>query len=213
MTRYNKYSEGELVDYIRRAILAGKYKPRQHLVEEDLSAQYKVSRTPIREALRQLEIMGLVVREKHKGAMVADINLKTIHEMQQVRAGLEGMTARLAATAIGAADLVILEKYVLEMEKATEELSIENYTRNNNAFHRHLTGCCGNEYLIQSLHGILQKTVHQPCRTWEGLGDVAHTNKVHRQILEALKRRDPVAAQLAATQHVLDALETQKTFS
>ncbi|MBQ8536157.1 MAG: FCD domain-containing protein, partial [Clostridia bacterium] len=60
---------------------------------------------------------------------------------------------------------------------------------------------------------ILQKTVHRPCRTWEGLGDVAHTNKSHRQILEALKRRDPVNAQMSATQHVLDAMETQKSFS
>lgn len=213
MTRYSKYSEGELVDYIRRAILAGKYKPRQHLVEEELSAQYHVSRTPIREALRQLETLGLVVREKHKGAMVADIDLKMIHEMQQVRACLEGMTARLAALAICPEDMVILEKHVLEMEKATEELSIEKYTQNNNAFHAHITSCCGNEYLIQSLHGILQKTVHRPCRTWEGLGDVARTNQSHRQILDALKRRDPVNAQLAATQHVLDALENQKSFS
>ena len=75
MARYSKYSEGELVDYIRRAILAGKYKPREHLVEKELSDYYHVSRTPIREALRQLETMGLVVREKHKGAMVADIDL------------------------------------------------------------------------------------------------------------------------------------------
>ena len=89
MARYSKYSEGELVDYIRRAILAGKYKPREHLVEKELSDYYHVSRTPIREALRQLETMGLVVREKHKGAMVADIDLKTIHEMQDVRACLE----------------------------------------------------------------------------------------------------------------------------
>ena len=213
MTRYSKYSEGELVDYIRRAILAGKYKPRQHLVVEELSAQYKVSRTPIREALRQLETMGLVVREKHKGAMVADIDLKTIHEMQQVRAGLEGMAARLAATVISSEDLSILEKHVLEMEKATLELSIENYTYNNNAFHEHIYSCCGNEYLVQSLQGILLKTVHRPCRTWEGLGDVARTNQAHRHLLEALKNRDPVAAQLAATQHVLDALETQKSFS
>ena len=213
MTRYSKYSEGELVDYIRRAILAGKFKPRQHLVEEELSNQYHVSRTPIREALRQLETMGLVVREKHKGAMVADIDLTIIHEMQQVRAGLEGMTARLAASVISDADLAILEKHVRGMEKATEELSIEDYTQNNNAFHAHICSCCGNEYLVQSLHSILQKTVHRPCRTWEGLGDVAHTNKSHRQILEALKRRDPVNAQMSATQRVLDAMETQKSFS
>ena len=66
MARYSKYSEGELVDYIRRAILAGKYKPREHLVEKELSDYYHVSRTPIREALRQLcaSHYGIPMREQ-----------------------------------------------------------------------------------------------------------------------------------------------------
>lgn len=212
MARYSKYSEGELVDYIRCAILAGKYKPREHLVEKELSDYYHVSRTPIREALRQLETMGLVVREKHKGAMVADIDLKTIHEMQDVRACLEGMIARLAAQRIGLEDLSILEKFVIKMEQATLELDIEEYTRNNNAFHTHIASCCGNDYLVDSLHAILKKTIHRPCRTWEGLGDVEHTNRCHREILEALKTHEALRAQEAATQHVLNALETQKHF-
>ena len=156
--------------------------------------------------------MGLVVREKHKGAMVADIDLKTIHEMQDVRACLEGMIARLAAQRIGLEDLSILEKFVIKMEQATLELDIEEYTRNNNAFHTHIASCCGNDYLVDSLHAILKKTIHRPCRTWEGLGDVEHTNRCHREILEALKTHEALRAQEAATQHVLNALETQKHF-
>ncbi|MCI6376366.1 MAG: GntR family transcriptional regulator [Clostridiales bacterium] len=212
MARVCRYSEGELVDYIRREILAGKYKPREHLVEKELSDRYHVSRTPIREALTQLEAMGLVVREKHKGAMVADIDLKTIHEMQQVRACLEGMIARLAANRLVEEDLAILERYVSKMEQAAADLDIDEYTRNNNAFHSYLSNCCGNSYLVESHRSIMQKTVHRPCRTWEGLGNVQRTNQSHRGILAALQRRDPIEAQEAATQHVLDALETQKNF-
>ncbi|MDY4007394.1 MAG: GntR family transcriptional regulator [Candidatus Limiplasma sp.] len=212
MARVCRYSEGELVDYIRREILAGKYKPREHLVEKELSDRYHVSRTPIREALTQLEAMGLVVREKHKGAMVADIDLKTIHEMQQVRACLEGMIARLAANRLVEEDLAILERYVSKMEQAAADLDIDEYTRNNNAFHSYLSNCCGNSYLVESHRSIMQKTVHRPCRTWEGLGNVQRTNQSHRSILAALQRRDPIEAQEAATQHVLDALETQKNF-
>lgn len=212
MARVCRYSEGELVDYIRREILAGKYKPREHLVEKELSDRYHVSRMPIREALTQLEAMGLVVREKHKGAMVADIDLKTIHEMQQVRACLEGMIARLAANRLVEEDLAILERYVSKMEQAAADLDIDEYTRNNNAFHSYLSNCCGNSYLVESHRSIMQKTVHRPCRTWEGLGNVQRTNQSHRGILAALQRRDPIEAQEAATQHVLDALETQKNF-
>ena len=139
--------------------------------------------------------------------MVADIDLKTIHEMQDVRACLEGMIARLAAQRIGLEDLSILEKFVIKMEQATLELDIEEYTRNNNAFHTHIASCCGNDYLVDSLHAILKKTIHRPCRTWEGLGDVEHTNRCHREILEALKTHEALRAQEAATQHVLNALE------
>ncbi len=212
MARICKYSEGELVDYIRREILAGKYKPREHLVEKELSDRYQVSRTPIREALTQLEAMGLVVREKHKGAMVADIDLKTIHEMQQVRACLEGMIARLAAARLVDEDLAILERYVAKMEQSTVDLDIDEYTRNNNAFHNYISNCCGNAYLVASHESIMQKTIHRPCRTWEGLGNVQRTNESHRSILTALQMHDPIEAQEAATQHVLDALEAQKKF-
>ena len=171
-----------------------------------------MSRTPIREALTQLEAMGLVVREKHKGAMVADIDLKTIHEMQQVRACLEGMIARLAAARLVDEDLAILERYIFKMEQCAVELDIDEYTRNNNAFHNYISNCCGNDYLVASHLNIMQKTIHRPCRTWEGLGNVQRTNQSHRAILTALQAHDPIKAQEAATQHVLDALEVQKKF-
>jgi len=213
MTRHSRYSDGELVDYIRRAILAGKYKPREHLVEAELSGIYEVSRTPIREALRQLETMGLVVREKNKGAMVADIDLKTIHEMQQVRASLEGMAAMLTARQICAADLAVLEQCVDNMDQAINDLSIEAYSRNNDAFHEHINRCCNNAYLQQSISAIMVKTLHQSCKTWDGLGDVKHTQASHREILNAIRARDPQRAQQAAIRHVLDAYEDQKRFS
>ncbi len=213
MDFHDKHSEGELVDYIRRAILAGKYMPREHLVESKLSEIYSVSRTPVREALRQLETMGLVVREKNKGARVADIDLDTIHEMQQVRASLEGMAAMLTAQQIGREDLALLVQYVGNMERAIQELSIDEYTYNNDAFHAHINRCCNNRYLEQTLNSIMIKTMHQPCKTWKGLGDIRHTQESHREILKAIQTRDPFKAQHAATQHVLDALVTQKRFS
>ena len=213
MPRKPKYADGELVDYIRREILAGKYMPRERLIEDELSLRYNVSRTPIREALSLLETMGLVVREKNKGARVADIDLKAIHEMQQVRAGLEGITSRLAAERMDEDELAALEGYLINMEKAAESRDLELYTCNNNAFHAHISDCCGNDYLISLLHNILEQTIHRPCRTWKGLGDIHHTNRSHRRIYEALKAHDPSTAQAEATQHVLDALETQKRFS
>lgn len=212
MAQKRRYSEGELVDRIRHAILAGKYKPREHLVEMELSEQYQVSRTPIREALRQLETMGLVEHEKNRGTVVADIDLDTIHEMQQVRAGLEGMIARLAAERMTDEDVLKLEQYVDNMEKAYEKLSIEDFTENNDAFHDYIEHCSANKYLVDEEMRILRKTVHQPCHTWTALGDVQRTMNGHREILSALQQRDPRAAQIAATEHVLNAIKNQKRF-
>ena len=79
----------ELADLLRRSIINGEYKPRERLVETELARKFSVSRTPVREALKHLEALGMVKMERYKGAMVADISQQEIKEMLYVRANLE----------------------------------------------------------------------------------------------------------------------------
>ena len=126
----------ELADLLRRAIINGEYKPRERLVEMELAQKYSVSRTPVREALKHLEALGLVKMERYKGAMVADISQKEIREMLYVRATLEGMAAGLACTNMKQSDLQQLASYQAAMEKAVSDGNVKQFSANNEQFHQ-----------------------------------------------------------------------------
>ena len=85
---------------LRGAIVEGRLKPGQRLMEVQLAEQLGVSRTPVREAIRKLELEGLVVMLPRKGAYVANMSLKDLIDVLEIRASLEGLAASLAAERI-----------------------------------------------------------------------------------------------------------------
>lgn len=102
---------------LREAILEGKLKPGQRLMEVQLAEQLGVSRTPVREAIRKLELEGLVVMLPRKGAYVANMSLKDIMDVLEVRASLEGLAAYLAAERISDEDIKKLKDISEEFKK------------------------------------------------------------------------------------------------
>ena len=90
----------EIAELLRDAIISGEYKPRERLIEAELSQRYNVSRTPVREAIRNLAAAGLVTVEPYKGAVVADLDVDEIREIYTVRVALEGLATRLAAARV-----------------------------------------------------------------------------------------------------------------
>lgn len=203
-----KHNESsELADLIRRAIITGELKPRERLTEMALAEKYHVSRTPVREAIKHLEALGLVTLERYKGATVADINLDEIREMHIVRADLEGLAAFLAAPRLSDKELLLLETYEREMELAAQAKDIQQFSEYNELFHFLLYRGSGNRFLYDSIQNILKLSWHIPCTSWKGLGDVPLTIKGHQRILAALKDRDAERARVMAEQHLLDALK------
>ncbi|MDI3500468.1 MAG: hypothetical protein PWP22_239, partial [Thermoanaerobacter sp.] len=87
-------------DYMKDAIITGKLKPGERLMEVQLAEKLGVSRTPVREAIRKLELEGLVVMVPRKGAYVADLDAKDLLNVLEVRSSLEGLAASLAAERI-----------------------------------------------------------------------------------------------------------------
>ena len=196
----------ELVDLLRRAIITGELKPRERLIETALAEKYHVSRTPVREAIKHLEALGLVTLERYKGAVVADINLDEIREMQIVRANLEGLAASLAATRLEDEDLIRLEAFEREMEYAARDGDIQQFSAYNENFHQLFYWGSGNRYLYNTILGLLKRSWHEPSTSWKGLGDVPLTIQGHKRILAALQERNPEKARAAAEQHILDAV-------
>jgi len=85
-------------DTIREAIQIGRYAPGQRLIADELAQELGTSRMPVREALRRLEVAGLVSITPHRGAVVSELSEQEIVEIYHIRAVLEGLAARLAAS-------------------------------------------------------------------------------------------------------------------
>ncbi len=199
----------ELVDVIRRDILTGELKPRERLVETALAQKYQVSRTPVREAIKQLEALGLVKLERYKGAVVADVDSTEVREMLFVRAGLEGMAAALAAARFTDEGLAQMRQHLDEMAQAAQARNIELFSIANEAFHTLTYIESGNHFLTELIHDILNRTWHERAASWHSIGDVERNMAEHQRIYQALEAHDPELARREAEQHVINAILLQ----
>ena len=201
---------GDAVDVayqaIRRAIIDGAYPAGSRLSEEELSEQIGVSRTPIREALRQLQHRGHVELRPRRGAWVSSWTAEDIEEVYGVRAQLESYGARIAAHKIGALDLRHLEECCLRMESLEQSRQrgfLDELGELNNEFHASLLSATGNRRLMTSLAAIVETPlilrVYHSYDEEHRLEALRH----HREILAALTKRDGEWAEAAMRIHIL----------
>lgn len=106
---------------LRRAILSGDLKPGERLLESAIAQQIGISRAPVREALRQLEMEGLVVSEPHRGTFVVELSLADLWEIYTLRAAIVRLAAELVTESARAEALPELKRAVDEMEQATRQ--------------------------------------------------------------------------------------------
>ena len=197
-------STTEIVEILRDDIVRGDLKPWQRLVEIDLAQRFHVSRTPIREAIKQLAALDLVKLEPYKGAVVADIDMKEITDIYVVRANLEGLATKLATPNLTEMDFEEMERQIQLMNQAREIFNLEQYTRANEAFHNIIFLACGNQYLINTLGDMLARTASFRNTSWSMRSGTRHdvSSNRHGEILEALRKRDADKAQELAEQHI-----------
>jgi DNA-binding GntR family transcriptional regulator len=191
-----------LLDEIRNGSLS----PGARLRETDLAERFGISRTPVREAIRQLEADGLVVHLARQGATVRSLDHAEVVELYEMRAVLEGTAARLAARA--ASDIELAE--FAELNEALSQAPAGPQAREvNRQFHRMLLEAARNRFLLKSM-SALQKTLlilgpttlADPSRAVSAVAE-------HAAVLNALQARDGAAAELAMRAHVDAALSAR----
>jgi DNA-binding GntR family transcriptional regulator len=214
-------SSPALVDEIAQAIqadvLSGRLASGTKLRQEALANRFGVSRTPIREALRKLEAARVIEVIPHRGALVRTPTPKEIRDAYLVRSELEGLAAELAARWIQDEQLEQLRKAdelfsravqeFVSTKAVTAQLSLSadvDWIRANDLFHEVIFEAAGNDLLkklIGDLHQVFPRQL-----TWLALSRDSHllsSNVVqHRQIREAIERRDSIAARELMTNHV-----------
>ena len=158
MEEYQEHSlGGRVFQKIREDILSGKYKEHDELRETTLGKELGVSRTPVREALRQLELEGLVAIIPNKGAYVTGISQKDIKDIYVIRSMLEGLCARWAAQHISGEQLDELEEAVLLSEfqmKKGSGFNAEQITLLDGRFHTILYEASGSRILIADMAAV-----------------------------------------------------------
>lgn len=190
---------------LKDAILLQKLHPGERLIELELADELGVSRTPVREAIRRLEQEGLVVMLPRKGAYVAGISLKDIHEVYEIRAALEALALELAAKYITAEELEELKRQVHEEEVMTEANRLNEIIFIDSSFHDLIYQYARNSRLTQFVE-ILQEQFKR-FRSLP-LGNSARSNTAleeHQQIVEALACHDSTLAARLAREHIANA--------
>ena len=192
---------------LEQAILDGSFSPGESLTELRLSSELGVSRTPIREALRQLELEGLVRNIPNKGAIVIGISAKDIEDIYDIRISIEGLAARWAAQ--NATDeeidemraLVELQEYYVSRRDPFQVRQLDS------AFHSRMYDSCRSRTLRHTLlllHNYIRKARELSVRSE---GRAAASVSEHRSIYEAIAARDSAAAETAAQEHIRRAKE------
>lgn len=189
-------------DYMKEAIITGKLKPGERLMEVQLAERLGVSRTPVREAIRKLELEGLVVMVPRKGAYVADLNAKDLLNVLEVRSSLEGLAASLAAERITDEELEKLKSIVEEFRVKMDEGDLEALIRLDKEFHDLIFAASRNDKLIQIMNN-LQEHVHRFRVKYITEGKKAkRIYQEHKKIAELIEQRDANGARKWAEKHV-----------
>jgi len=188
--------------HIGRAIVEGRLKPNQRLVEMQLCQEFGCSRSPLREAIRTLAAEGLVTLAPRRGARVVELTPKTLRDVFEVRTLLEGFSARLAAEHRSEEEVAELQRMNDSMHHAVETGALSTFFALNREFHETITLIGGNAYLA-----TLQETAANRSflPVFLFLSDLRHLKravKAHNAILRAIEGRDAAGAEQSMRQHI-----------
>jgi len=187
---------------IRGAIISGMLKPGERLMEVQFAEKMGVSRTPIREAIRKLELEGLVVMIPRKGAYVADLSIKDIADVLEVRAALEGLASGLAALRMTEDEIKELKLIALQFKNAMEENDVDNIIKRDMEFHDKIFKAARNDKLLQMTNS-LREQVHRFRVMYVNKSDKSESlPKDHFDIAEAISDRNNDMAEEFAKRHI-----------
>ncbi len=207
----DKYSlRGRVFNRIREDILSGKLKPNEELREVALGEELGVSRTPVREALRQLELEGLVRIIPNKGAYVSGISAKDVLDIYSIRARLEGLCARMAADAIKKEQMEQLDEIIFLSKYHEQHRHYEQLFTLDSKFHEILYEACGSEileHLLKDFHHYVQR-VRKTSLSEQQRAE--KSTKEHEAIAQAIRDKNPDRADQLATLHVLNTMKNVK---
>lgn len=186
------------------ALRTQQFRPGDRIVELRLAREMGVSQTVVREALRELEQMGLVESFPNRGTYVRRITRDDAREIYSMRAALESFAVRLALPRLAPRDLDALERHIERMTAMARERDEQRFVDEDVRFHRAIVAAADHKLLLRTWEGI--NPLNWTFATYIQLADddPVHLARRHQPVLEALRAGDVAAAQQAIERHILE---------
>ncbi len=197
-----------VVESIRQAIISGQFPPGMRLMELQLAEEMGVSRTPVREGIRKMELEGLVVMIPRRGAYVADISIKDINEVYEVRTALDVLSAGLAAERIDKSEIQEMRELLAEEAALVEAKNYPRIIDNDTAFHDVIYRASGNTRCMNIISNLREQITAIRGRSMPYPGRVEIMLKEHRAIFDAIAAGKVEKAQEAVRTHMENAEQT-----
>ena len=194
---------------LRHSIVQGTLEPGERLRSDALATELRVSRTPVREALRKLEAEGLVA-PSGAGLVVRALSEQDLTEVFYVREALEGMAARLAAENATPSEIAAIRELLEDMDAVFQRGDAAALRRLTGEFHQLVCRASHNNRLLQSLKTLLDHVRQIQTSTLFNAGRPAEALEEHRSLLRAIEARDGDRAEAAARAHRRKTLELRK---
>ncbi|ROZ64263.1 GntR family transcriptional regulator [Kocuria soli] len=199
-----KMTDVSLLDRVRDLVLGGEYEPGDLVPEQTLAEQFGVSRTPVREVLKQLQNEGLVEIRPRVGTFVRHPSQREIVELFQLKEALEGLAAGLLAQRGAVPELQSLEENLVASDRAALDGDSQRYAELVHEFHWTIVRGSDNQKLLEhyqrlmnqlAYHRIVTRTVADPAR-------LINSNSEHHKVVDAIRNKNAVNAEFSMRQHV-----------
>ncbi|MZP29281.1 FCD domain-containing protein [Heliobacterium undosum] len=190
---------------LREAIITGVLRPGERLMEIQLAEEMGVSRTPVREAIRKLELEGFVVMVPRKGAYVSNISVKDITDVFELRAALESLAAGLAAQRITEDETEQMERLLVKTMSCFEEDNLNDLVETDIDFHDMVYRASRNQRLVQIINNLREQLRRFRTTSLSHPGRMREAWEEHRKLVEAIADRNVTLAQSLAWEHIENA--------
>jgi DNA-binding GntR family transcriptional regulator len=200
----------EVADQLRVRIFAHELAPGTWIDEQTLAKEFGISRTPLREAIKVLAAEGIITMKLRRGAYVTEVNRGDLEQIFTILSLLEGQAAKEAATKAQEKDLNELDDMHLRLEKAAADRNLEQFFEVNVRFHERVIAIANNPWLTDVIADLRKVLKLQRKDALSRTGRLQSSLSEHREILKALLKRDPIAAEQAMRTHLARGLEAAK---
>ena len=192
-------------EHLREAIVKGVLAPGDRLMEVQLAEEMGVSRTPVREAIRKLELEGFVVMVPRRGAYVSDLSVKDVVETYEIRSALEALAAGLAADRITDDEVGELERILDQVGESLQKNDLLRSISLDEAFHDVLYRASHNDRLAQIINNLREHIQRFRRTSLSTPGRMGAVYEEHKKIAEAIAEHNAELAEQLAREHIANA--------